>query len=146
MRVLRHSFGGLVISLVTITLLTGCFGSVASAECQGVEAWLAATKARNDQFADELEVVMAKFEYGSYTQEDFQEVIQMIDAIAAAQARSDPPPAAAPANVLMVDAMERYSALFVTASKGEYADMTTANAVMDKAAEAGNVLAEQCGL
>jgi hypothetical protein len=117
-----------------------------SVDCDGVEAWAAATKARNDRFADEFEVVGAKFEDGTITQEDFQDAIQMMDAIAAVQARSNPPPAAAAYNALAVDALERYSALFVTASNGEYADMTTANAVMEKATEAGDSLAEACGL
>jgi hypothetical protein len=117
-----------------------------SVDCEGVEAWAAASKARNDRLADEFEVVAAKFEDGSITQEDFQEAIQMMDAIAAGQANSNPPPAAAPLNALYVDAFERYSALFVTASNGEYADMTTANAVMDKAREAEAALAESCDL
>lgn len=72
--------------------------------------------------------------------------MQMMVAIAAAQARSNPPPAAAPYNALSVDALERYSAFFITASNGEYADMTTANAAMEKARKAGDALAELCGL
>jgi hypothetical protein len=116
-----------------------------SADCEGVEPWVAATKARNDRFADEFEVVGAKFEDGSITQEDFDAAIQIMDAIAAVQARSNPPVAAAH-NALVVAAIEQYSALFVTASNGEYADVTTANAVMDRATEAGDALAEQCGL
>ena len=146
MRVLRRSFGGLVIASGTITLLTGCGGGAASAECKGVESWLAATKARNDRFADEFEVIGAKFEDGSITQEDFQDAIQMMDAIAAVQAHSEPPPPAMRLNAQYVDALERYSALFVTASNGEFADMTTANAVMEKAGEVEDALAEQCGL
>jgi hypothetical protein len=117
-----------------------------SADCEGVKPWVAATKARNDRFADEFEVVGAKFEDGSITQEDFHAAIQIMDAIAAVQARSNPPPVAAAHNALVVDAIERYSALFVTASNDEYADVTTANAVMDRATEAGDALAEQCGL
>jgi hypothetical protein len=46
----------------------------------------------------------------------------------------------------LVDALERYSARSVTASNGEYADMATANAVMDRETEVGDTLAEQCGL
>lgn len=117
-----------------------------SADCDGVEPWLTATKSRNEQFTDEFEGIAAMFEDGSITQEDFQAAIQMMDTIAAAQARSNPPPAAAPSNALLVDAFERYSALFVTASNGEYADMTTANAVMEKAENEAVALAESCGI
>lgn len=117
-----------------------------STDCAGVASWFATTKDRNERMTAEFEVISKGFEDGNITQADFQAAIQVVDSIAAGQARSNPPAAAAPVNALIVDAFERYSALFVNASSGEYADMTTANAVMDKADKEATALAESCGL
>ena len=146
MKVQRLNVGGLVIALVTITLLTGCFGGVASAECEEVEPWLAATADRNERFAEEFEVVAAKFDDGCITQEDFRAAIQKMDEATTAHARSNPPPAAAPMNALFVDALERYTDLMVTASNGGNADTRAADSVLQRAKEADAALREQCGL
>ena len=138
-----------LIGLVALCLATACSsqkrGGV-SADCEGVAAWHAATVARYGEYEEANRQLVAKLEAGSMTREDLQAAIRGIDNFVAIQKASNPPPAAAPMNALLIDGVERYSALFETALRGKQADGRAADAVMAELAEADKALREKCSL
>ena len=116
----------------------------AGADCEGVAAWRAPTAARYEEQKEALSRLVTKLEDGSMTREDLQTTIRDLDDFAAIQKQSNPPPAAAPMNALLIDGLERFSALFATALRGEQADYRAAVAVLEQVTEADKALLKKC--